>query len=393
MILKETSPAGEGQQGSVETTDSLNSITSSNSESSNTTTVARDSLLDAEISLFQLVNRPTPANTVTVRRMLADIKNGRWRNEIERLREIYQQNGKDAYKSERATLLEAVTFSGTFSKRSNDRIQCHSGILALDFDNLGERITVAREQCKRISSVLAIFASPSGEGLKVLVAVSATDQSSHRAAFEAAAAMFRAKGLEPDEACKDVSRLCFVSFDPEAWQPSSPLLSLFSPTGTGTTAAPIPTSYTLQPAPYALHSTIQAGEEGVHSGRIKRFKKLKDDNPQLADLYEKQVVPHLCAEPGKRNEALMKLVPHLHRAVSGTIAEQLVSAALEVNRDVYSGSMEEHKRSLKSLWDGCEEAYRGKLTVAEREAYDALDRDEQAAFRIFRDLALSLIHI
>ena len=59
------------------------------------------------------------------------------------------------------------------------------------------------------------FVSPSGEGLKLGVSI---DGGRHERSFEAAREYFKTTyGLEIDEKVKDRQRLCFVSYDPEAW--------------------------------------------------------------------------------------------------------------------------------------------------------------------------------
>ncbi|HAV13430.1 MAG TPA: hypothetical protein DCX06_08085, partial [Opitutae bacterium] len=118
--------------------------------------------------------------------------------------------------------LPAAMFSGTFKQRSAKDLEQHSGLLCLDFDHvegLAEKVDLITPD----DYVVACFISPSGDGLKVLVAVPATSDN-HEEIFRQAADYFSAYGLEADQSGKDVSRLCFLShdlalyFNPDAYE-------------------------------------------------------------------------------------------------------------------------------------------------------------------------------
>jgi hypothetical protein len=124
-------------------------------------------------------------------------------------------------KTERATLkktLPAFTFSGTFSKRSNDGLEAYSGILCADIDGIElEYATALKLDMHHDPHVLAAFLSPSG-GLKVLFMCSTTDASQHGLFFNVVKAHCKKKyNVDIDEACKDVVRLCYASHDPELY--------------------------------------------------------------------------------------------------------------------------------------------------------------------------------
>jgi phage/plasmid-associated DNA primase len=72
-----------------------------------------------------------------------------------------------------------------------------------------------REKLKSDPCVLTGFVSPSGRGLKAWVRIH-PDASLHRASFLAAQRHFKeAHGVDIDDDCKDIARLCFVSDDPD----------------------------------------------------------------------------------------------------------------------------------------------------------------------------------
>jgi len=155
----------------------------------------------------------------------------------------------------------------------------------------------------------------------------------------------------------------------------------------------LPESCTLQSIPYTLYSIlrIDEGESITPMKRAKAFEGLLKEAPGLRDLYDKHVTPRINVAPAKHAEAAAALVGHLHRAVSGSVAEQLATIEWLLNQEVYNGrNMGEHLKNMKGLWDEHERHYLAGLPASDREIYDALasDPDAQAAFRIMRDLAI-----
>jgi hypothetical protein len=111
--------------------------------------------------------------------------------------------------------LPAVTWSGRFSHRASECLVQHSGLLCGDCDNLGDKLPEIRKKLEADPHVYAVFLSPTGNGLKVVVRVPA-DASQHEASFRAVQQYVRELcGVEIDQACKDPARLCFLPYDPE----------------------------------------------------------------------------------------------------------------------------------------------------------------------------------
>jgi hypothetical protein len=113
--------------------------------------------------------------------------------------------------------LPAVTWSGTFKQRKANQLLEYSHFICLDYDKLP---TNALEDIKAefaaSKHVFAVFISPRGNGLKVVVPVT-TGPGQHAATFKSLSEHFHLtiKGFEllADESGKDVSRLCFLSAD------------------------------------------------------------------------------------------------------------------------------------------------------------------------------------
>lgn len=124
---------------------------------------------------------------------------------------------KEAYDKPKRNL-PAFTASGTFNHRAIDGLDTYSGLLQADFDHLGAKgvnLADLRARAEIDPHVLFSAVSPSGDGLKMFFYVdSGVDE--HAEAFLGMQRYCLATyGIEPDSACKDVSRLCFLPSDPE----------------------------------------------------------------------------------------------------------------------------------------------------------------------------------
>jgi putative DNA primase/helicase len=111
--------------------------------------------------------------------------------------------------------LPGVMWSGTFRRRNQNDLLQHSGLLCADLDELAERITELRAKLVTSLHLWALFTSPTGDGLKCVFRVPA-DAERHKASFRAVERHVRElAGVQIDQSCSDVSRLCFLSYDPD----------------------------------------------------------------------------------------------------------------------------------------------------------------------------------
>lgn len=107
--------------------------------------------------------------------------------------------------------------SGTFSKRESGALVEYSGILCADLDSLGTDLGNIKTLFKSCRFVRAMAVSPSGDGLKVFFNV-INDPSRHEDSFRAIRQfVLDWAGVEIDEKCKDPSRICFFTHDPDLW--------------------------------------------------------------------------------------------------------------------------------------------------------------------------------
>ena len=98
-------------------------------------------------------------------------------------KDIVKRIRQEKNKSERneiKKLLPAICFSGTFKKRLDSALEEHSGLICLDFDGYAKQkeLLQDKETMSKNKYVFAIFISPSGNGLKVLVKIP-SDSNNH----------------------------------------------------------------------------------------------------------------------------------------------------------------------------------------------------------------------
>lgn len=119
--------------------------------------------------------------------------------------------------SEGKNKLMAIMFNGTFNERKDDGLIQHSGLCVLDFDKYPDAKTMKAER-KRLMEcpyTYLMFTSPSGNGLKVVIRIPKSDKYEHKRRFEAFKEYINSDYF--DSANSNVSRVCFESYDPDAY--------------------------------------------------------------------------------------------------------------------------------------------------------------------------------
>lgn len=146
------------------------------------------------------VNRPFHKDVSVV---FERIKNGSSKELIDKIR-----NGESDFKNN----LPAICFSGTFNSRSAAGLVKHSGLICLDFDKYPDAKTLKADRDKLVKDkyTFALFISPSGNGLKLIVKIPA-EPDNHKAYFESLNNYYNSEYF--DKSTKDVSRVCYESYD------------------------------------------------------------------------------------------------------------------------------------------------------------------------------------
>ncbi len=161
------------------------------------------------VTLFRnIVETATPFHR-PVDVVLQRIKEGATKDLVKRIRAERNKTERNELKKG----LPAICFSGTFNKRNDKSLVEHSGLICLDFDGYEKKkeLISHKENLTKDPYVYAAFVSPSGNGLKVLVRVPA-DPDNHVNYFNALQKHFDSPHF--DKTCKNLSRVCYESFDP-----------------------------------------------------------------------------------------------------------------------------------------------------------------------------------
>lgn len=350
---------------------------------------------------------------VSLQDVLCDIRDGTWRTDIEHIREVYREALAAGFDSKKAVAglkmeLPGVLFCGRFSSRqrpvSEKRTQ-HSGFICADLDHI-EDIAGTRAKLTGSPYVRAVFLSPTGTGLKVLVRVE-PNVALHAASWRAVKEhIMELTGLEIDAACSDVSRLCFVSWDPYLWEntEASEIPVATCPALNAEYSAPLQdcTSATLRLCDTApLHNCNSTPLHTLHTATLHTDEILSKitakseanrilfaKHPSLQKLYTDIVEPRFQAKAHERNHSIVVMVPFLYRAVAKSLVLDIVGCFYDGNRGLFNDSRETHMKEGQSMLEAVAKTYLENLTVDERKVYDALPVLEQEAFRICRDLAL-----
>ncbi|WP_288982637.1 VapE domain-containing protein [uncultured Flavobacterium sp.] len=150
----------------------------------------------------------------TIPEILHEIKTGKYRPGITYLRKSLAENKLEAYEKAKKSL-PAFTPSGKFvSGRKMEFLEAYSNFIILDIDKLStDNLAKAKEVASKSEFTYASFISPSGNGLKILVKVNNTKED-HKETFLAIQKHYETLlNHEIDKSGKDITRLCFYSFD------------------------------------------------------------------------------------------------------------------------------------------------------------------------------------
>lgn len=165
------------------------------------------------ISFYQRCYMPGERKVLKLADTFRIIKSNRFQRETEYLRKERDKDRRSRYKVQ---YLPAVTYAGTFSYRSNSHLVEASGIAAMDFDEYSNSESI-KSQIIQDQHVLAAFKSPSG-GLKVLIKIpKIKNDAEYKVVYDQLLHYYGNYSPKNDPATKDVSRLCFLSYDPKLY--------------------------------------------------------------------------------------------------------------------------------------------------------------------------------
>lgn len=169
------------------------------------------SVLNTKVSFF--IRCTHKAKPVTVN-LLTYLLTDKYKVVVGRIRAIDNKAQRDRMKK---ALLPGITASGIFSRRAEEYLLNHSGLIALDIDPKDNVFSMAK--IKQLVIALPYVAycglSASGRGLWVLVPIAFPER--HTAHFAALVEDFARLGIVLDPAPANVASFRFCSYDPGAW--------------------------------------------------------------------------------------------------------------------------------------------------------------------------------
>lgn len=124
-----------------------------------------------------------------------------------------------AKRSELKKGLPCATISGTFAKREIAGLNQYNGLLCIDFDeadNPGITPQEIKENLSQFDEVAYAATSVGGKGVFAIIQTNNTDPKQHPRLCDFMRTAFLGADLISDPSCKDISRLRYASYDPDA---------------------------------------------------------------------------------------------------------------------------------------------------------------------------------
>ena len=161
-------------------------------------------ILSFPVSTFAAINSKEPDGLLPLGEILDKIQSGFWKELVLPCRE----------NKELKILLPVFTPTGTFRARGIAGLEHYNGLVCLDIDHVANPAAL-KELCSSIPWVCAAFVTPGGQGLKLIIPTEANAENYRLVEEEVANAFFALTGYERDRRCKDISRIQYVSHDPD----------------------------------------------------------------------------------------------------------------------------------------------------------------------------------
>lgn len=169
-----------------------------------------------EFSFFRRpISNVLPYRTISLTQVFELLRSDRYKERTLTLRSLLNHDNARSFK---ATCFDYVTFSGIFHKRSDRQLVTHSGLMTIDFDHVPRHRALRHKLLTdEHFQTEMLFVSPSGDGLKWIIQVDLSEVS-HQEYFKAVSAYIREKyKLSIDTSGKDISRACYLPYDPDVY--------------------------------------------------------------------------------------------------------------------------------------------------------------------------------
>ena len=161
------------------------------------------------------IKNTLPHKTVSLVQVYNAITGEYYKQHTEKLRSITDVVQARKYK---AANFDYCTFSGVFIARNDKSLVTHSELMCIDFDHVQNTDTLRQALlADEYFDTQLLFVSPSGDGLKWIIEID-TRKAPHGEYFASVANyILQTYSVEVDKSGKDISRACFIPFDPNAF--------------------------------------------------------------------------------------------------------------------------------------------------------------------------------
>lgn len=169
-----------------------------------------------KLSFFRSpITNTYPHSIATLRQIYNAIRGDFYKPQTNHLRTITDPKQARQYK---ASNFDYGTFSGVFGARNDKSLIKHSGLICFDFDHLNDvnRLRFQLLQDEYFDTQL-MFISPSGNGLKWIIATHLNGITHADYFTEVANHITQTYNVEVDKSGKDLSRACFLPHDPNVY--------------------------------------------------------------------------------------------------------------------------------------------------------------------------------
>jgi len=170
------------------------------------------------VSFAESVTTAYNLKTVSYDSILNDIRSGSFKNKIETLRTIKEKSLRQEFKKKNLPYICPTIFKN--GRRKAESVD-YTQFMMFDIDTFEtSKITLLemKQLLRKDEQVYSFFVSPSGNGLKILYNLDEkiTDWNYYKQVYEHYGRELTAKyEIVFDPSCKDISRTCYLSYDPE----------------------------------------------------------------------------------------------------------------------------------------------------------------------------------
>jgi hypothetical protein len=173
----------------------------------------KSKMLNYRLSIFNNAFN-TIGNETSIQQELKDIKLGKYKLEINNCRSaLIKENNKELYKKYKSKL-KVISFCGLFENgRKLSNLSHYNNLIVIDIDEIAD-IGEVKSKLVNDRYIMALWDSPSSQGLKGLIKVDSTIENHKDFFFSLSIYFLQNYGIELDKSGSDVTRLCYVSWDP-----------------------------------------------------------------------------------------------------------------------------------------------------------------------------------